>query len=102
MTNEEIEKRFLFDLEMEVFTKYMNTYIFITHKRCSYKKIFKFYKLIENIGYKNNVSCINERIPLAIILNKDKKTIIESACLGRDQAEKWTKIPSYINKYSID
>ena len=98
MTNEEIEKRFLFDLEMGVFKKHIPliknidqpVYTFITSD-----KILKLLNLLENIGY-TQISKINN--PILVAINTKRKIY---GPMSIETEERYNEIPNYISQYSI-
>ena len=106
MTNEEIEKKFEFDLAMGVFKRSepeMNDYIFRTKLNVFLRssEMLRLATLLEKIGYKNSYNQdIRIRNIKAILIFPDKKAFITSI---RDyETLPVNDIPEYINDYIIE
>ena len=105
MTNQEIEKRFLFDLEMGRFKQYSN---FVIFRNMSFLDEAVMTKLLKNIGYKkdynlfmyfNNMSHQISRGKTTITINKESKIYLApyTVMVSSDEHMGYiNEIPDYI------
>ena len=109
MTNHEIEKRFLFDLEMGVFTQYNDTVIFNNRH---YLDELTMKLLLKNIGFRidNTLYVVfghrlyeTTRCKPSIMVNlKSKIFSNNSLYVTADDYEKYfNELPDYIKEYKV-
>jgi len=109
MTNKEIEKRFLFDLEMGAFTQYTDTMIF--HNR-NYLDELQMKLLLKNIGFKSDNTLyviFGHRLyettrskPSIMINTKSKAFSNRNIHVTADDYEKYfNELPDYIKEYKV-
>jgi len=105
MTNKEIEKRFLFDLEMGLFKSLAHEHYGTTYNKKTYSfysstnlKIYNLCELLDNIGYKHKNPSIYELVPNKCI------SITVYPCnkryeIGYTHKLIMNEIPEYISNY---
>jgi len=103
MTNEEIEKRFLFDLNMGVFRcingDYPTVIRFIERKRD--KSRFRLISILDNLGFERNEYHLSPRnmIIVTISTRNKKYNIRNNEYLNPDWY--YNKVPDYVKRYKI-
>jgi len=108
MTNEEIEKKFLFDLEMGFFKKDDEEYYNFLG---NYQEIDKFAKILRKLGYNNDVpySSLEKIIKGSFYVILSLNICDKSFGVGHYMAiyvtdnyfNELNQIPDYINDYSL-
>jgi len=104
MTNQEIEKRFQFDLEMGVFKclhpDSHSKQIVFTNIRERDKSRFKLVKVLEKIGYMKDSINMPSRNIVLIVVNIDTKDFTANKGYLYDFLN-YNDIPNYISKYRL-
>ena len=104
MTNEEIEKRFEFDMNIGLFRSYvMDDTILFMFPNID-RTIYRLLKILENLGYEYNSdtklkpSFLKFSKSFAIIIQSDIKKFYFTEPYYFEQQE----LPEYIHKYTLD